>query len=83
MPSDLGTSVEMVVFTAYTKSLPITVQAVFEPINSCLHFKLKWTETCGSNDNIVTLNLGESIDCSRLDVYHGSSVLEQVDHYNN
>ena len=89
-PSDLGTDVEMAVVTPYTGSSPITVQAgnyfiinvpksgsdaVFDPMNSYLRFKLTLSDTANTA-GVISVNLGGSCDClfRRLDVYHGSSV---------
>ena len=48
-------------------------------MNSYLRFKLTFTDT--SNTANVSMALSGSSDCifHRLDVYHGSSVIEQVD----
>ena len=53
-------------------------------MNSFLRFKLTFSDTANTAGGI-SVNLGGSCDClfRRLDVYHGSSVLEQVDQYNN
>ena len=95
-PSDLGTNVEMCVVTPCTGSGPVTVNsgnyfiinipksgsnAVFDPMNSYLRFKLKLTNGTGA----MTVTPAGNIDSifRRLDVYHGSNVLEQIDQYGN
>ena len=98
-PSDLGTNVEMCVVTPYTGSGAVTVNsgnyfiinipksgsnAVFDPMNSFLRFKLTMSDTANTAGGI-NVNLCGNADClfRRLDVYQGSNVLEQVDQYGN
>ena len=93
-PSDLGTEVETCVVSPYTGSAPIIVNsgnyfiinipksgssAVYDPMNSYLRFKL--TLTNATND--MTITPAGCIDSifRRLDTYHGSNVLEQIDQY--
>ena len=95
-PSDLGTNVEMCVVTPYTGSGAVTVNsgnyfiinipksgsnAVFDPMNSYLRFKLKLTNGTGAMTVIPAGNIDSIF--RRLDVYHGSNVLEQIDQYGN
>ena len=98
-PSSLGTDVQVAVVVPYTGSAPITVQAgnyfivnipksgdncVFDPMNSFLRFKLTMSDTANTAGGIA-VDLCGNADClfRRLDVYQGSSVLEQVDQYGN
>ena len=98
-PSNLGTDAQVAVVVPYTGSAPITVQAgnyfiinipksgdncVFDPMNSFLRFKLTLSDTANSAGGI-NVNLCGNADCifRRMDVYQGSSVLEQVDQYGN
>ena len=93
-PSDLGTEVEMAVVTPYTGSAPVYIQAgnyfiinvpksgsdaVFDPCNSYLRFKV----TLANSTSDMSVTPSGCIDSifRRLDVYHGSSVVEQIDQY--
>jgi len=95
-PSSLGTEVTMSVVTPITGSGNVVVNAgnyfiinipksgdrcVFDPMNSFLRFKLNVQNSQG----IITLAMGGSCDSvfRRLEVFHGSNVLEQLDQYNN
>ena len=95
-PSDLGTNVELCVVTPYTGSGAVIVNAgnyfiinipksgsnaVFDPANSYLRFKLKLANGTGAM-SITPAGCIDSI-FRRLDVYHGSNVLEQIDQYGN
>ena len=53
--------------------------AVFDPMNSYLRFKLKLTNATGAM-SIIPDGCIDSI-FRRLDVYHGSNVFEQIDQY--
>ena len=86
-PSDLGTNVEMVTVTPYTGSGAVIVNSgnyiIFNvpksgsnaPANSYLRFKLKLANGTGAM-SITPAGCIDSI-FRRLDVYHGSNVLEQ------
>ena len=98
-PSSLGTDVQVAVVTPYTGSAPITVQAgnyfivnipktgdscCFDPMNSFLRFKLTISDTANIAGGIAVDLFGNAVCLfRRLDVYQGSSVLEQVDQYGN
>ena len=98
VPSDLGTETEIAFVTPYTGSADIPVQsgkyfiinipkfgnnALFDPMNSFLCFKLKLTNWNAAQT--LTIGLGGSAHCifRRLEVYQGSDVLEQIGQYNN
>ena len=87
-PSTLSVWQETAVVSPYTGSASLTVasgnyfiinipksgnDAVFDPLNSYLCFKLTFTDT--SNTANVSMALSCSAHCifRRLDVYHGSS----------
>ena len=93
-PSDLGTNVELCVVTPYTGSGAVIVNAgnyfiinipksgrnaVFDPANSYLRFKLKLAN--GTGAMIITPAGCIDIIFRKLDVYHGSNVLEQIGQY--